>query len=113
MLIQPYIENAIWHGLRYKESKGFLSLELKKENDFIIAQITDDGIGRKHSQELKTKHQKDGEATGMKNTRNRISIINDIYKTRFKVSIDDLNKEESTGTVVKIQIPVNHSQEKV
>jgi tetratricopeptide (TPR) repeat protein len=107
MLIQPYIENAIWHGLRYKQEKGTLSFDLRKEADFILAKVTDDGIGRQRSQELKTKHQRDGEATGMKNTHNRLSIINEVYKTRFKVNIDDLNKEEGTGTVVEIRIPVN------
>ncbi len=107
MLIQPYIENAVWHGLRYKESKGMLTVKLKKENDFITAIITDDGIGRKYSQEYKTKHQKAGSSTGMKNTHNRLNIINEVYKTRYKVSIDDLDKEEGTGTVVEIRIPVN------
>jgi two-component system LytT family sensor kinase len=106
MLIQPYIENAIWHGLRYKESKGKLTLVMKKDDDFITVVITDDGIGRKQSQELKTKHQKTGFPTGLKNTQNRLSIINDIYKTKFKVSIKDMDPEEGTGTVVKIRIPV-------
>jgi len=111
MLIQPYIENAIWHGLRYKEAKGTLTVELRKEDNFITAIITDDGIGRKLSQEYKTKHQKAGSATGLKNTRNRLSIINEIYKTRFKISIKDLNEEEGTGTIVEIKIPVDHSNE--
>ena len=109
MLIQPYIENAIWHGLRYKETKGILTVELRKEDDFITAIISDDGIGRKFSEEYKTRHQKAGSATGLKNTQNRLTIINEIYKTRFRISIRDLNKETGTGTVVEIKIPVDRN----
>jgi two-component system, LytTR family, sensor kinase len=111
MLIQPYIENAIWHGLRYKENKGILEVVLKKEDDFIMAIISDDGIGRKHSQELKTKHQKAGSSTGLKNTNNRLEIINEIYKTKFKVTINDLDGANETGTVVEIRIPVKQGTE--
>lgn len=106
MLIQPYIENAIWHGLRYKEQKGLLKVILKKENQSIVATITDNGVGREKSQELKTKHQKTGSSTGLKNIKNRLDIINEIYKTSYRVIIDDLNKEELTGTIVRIYIPL-------
>jgi tetratricopeptide (TPR) repeat protein len=110
MLIQPYIENAVWHGLRYKESKGILTVRLKREGDFFTAIITDNGIGRKQSQQHKTKHQKAGSSTAMKNTNNRLKIINEIYRTKYKVSIDDLNKEDSTGTVVELRIPIEQSE---
>ena len=47
MLIQPYVENAIWHGLRYKEEKGFLKIEVSQFNEkSMVITITDDGIGR-------------------------------------------------------------------
>ena len=102
MLIQPYIENAIWHGLRYKEEKGHLELNISKEGDSINAVIIDNGIGRKKSVEMKTKHQKANTSTGLKNTENRLKIINEMYKTRFTILIEDLNKEDKTGTIVKI-----------
>ncbi|MGD2033552.1 MAG: histidine kinase, partial [Bacteroidales bacterium] len=107
MLIQPYIENAIWHGLRYKEDKGFLKVKISKEGDSINAVVTDNGIGRKKSREMKTKHQKAGNATGLKNTENRLKIINEMYKTRFTVTIEDLDKDKGTGTIVRINIPVS------
>jgi len=107
MLIQPYIENAVWHGLRYKDEKGFLELKISKEGDSLCAVIIDNGIGREKSQEMKTKHQKAGTSTGLKNTESRLNIINEIYKTRFTVAVEDLNKEEKTGTVVKIKIPIS------
>lgn len=105
MLIQPYIENAIWHGLRYKEEKGFLNVEVLRKNDYLLVTVSDNGIGRKHSQELKTKHQRESSSTGLRNTLGRLDIINEIYRTRFSVNIEDMDKENATGTVVELKIP--------
>ncbi|MGB5480907.1 MAG: histidine kinase [Eudoraea sp.] len=100
MLLQPYIENAIWHGLRYKEEKGALSIELtKKETDIIEIRITDNGIGRKRSRELKTRNQKTQNSKGMGNIKKRIGILNTMYKDKVSVSVQDLN-EDATGTRV-------------
>jgi len=100
MLLQPYIENAIWHGLRYKEDKGILSIELvQKETDLIEIRITDNGIGRKKSMELKTKNQKAQNSKGMGNIKKRITILNTMYKDKVSVSVKDLNKN-TTGTQV-------------
>jgi len=100
MLLQPYIENAIWHGLRYKEEKGALSIELtKKETDIIEIRITDNGIGRKRSRELKTRNQKTQNSKGMGNIKKRIAILNTMYKDKVSVSVQDLN-EDATGTRV-------------
>ncbi|MET7029690.1 histidine kinase [Sediminicola luteus] len=104
MLLQPYIENAIWHGLRYKEEKGFLKIELhqKEENEILIT-ISDDGIGRKKSGELKTSNQKKQQSKGMGNIKKRIAILNDMYKDRITVSIADLFEDE-TGTKVELTL---------
>jgi tetratricopeptide (TPR) repeat protein len=103
MLIQPYIENAVWHGLRYKEEKGYLKVEIiSGENLKVI--IEDNGIGRKKSMELKTKNQQEIASTGLKNINNRLQIINQIHKTNLQVYIDDVNKENHTGTRVTIDI---------
>jgi tetratricopeptide (TPR) repeat protein len=106
MLIQPYIENAVWHGLRYKESKGFLSVNFRMENGILLVEIKDDGIGRKKSAELKTDNQKKHESTGLKNIRERLGIINKVYKSNYKVEITDL--ENGTGTIVTLYVPVKH-----
>lgn len=105
MLIQPYIENAIWHGLRYKEAKGWLKVSLKRQKDYILATIKDNGIGRKKSEEIKTRHQKENISTGIKNITNRLDIINQIYRTKYTVDIYDLDLENQFGTVVEIKIP--------
>jgi tetratricopeptide (TPR) repeat protein len=104
MLIQPYIENAVWHGLRYKESKGHLSLKMKKLGSGIEVEITDDGIGRKRSAELKTENQKKHQSTGLKNIEERLQIISKVYKVNYHVKISDLNGD-GHGTRVVIHLP--------
>ena len=58
MLLQPYIENAVWHGLRYKQEKGKLEINIaQKTKDEITITIIDDGVGREKSKALKTENQ--------------------------------------------------------
>lgn len=106
MLIQPYIENAVWHGLRYKNEKGKLSLHFYKQNGSLVAEITDDGIGRKRSAELKTENQKKHNSTGLKNIEERLSIINKVYKVNYRVVIED--RTDSSGTRVSVYMPVGN-----
>lgn len=104
MLIQPYIENAVWHGLRYKKEKGFLKVSIHQEEKTIIVVVEDDGIGRKKSQELKTENQKVLQSTGIKNIDSRLKIISSIYKAKLDVSIEDADKINETGTKVTVKI---------
>lgn len=105
MLIQPFIENAIWHGLRYKEVRGMLNVNLREDDTNIIVTVEDDGIGRKKSMELKTKFQKEHNSTGMMNIENRIGIINRLFDSKIEINIEDLDKEKEEGTRVVIKIP--------
>ncbi|MCR9250138.1 MAG: histidine kinase [bacterium] len=105
MLIQPYIENAIWHGLRYKEEIGQLDVRFSLKDQKIIVEIADNGIGRKKSAELKTTNQKSHKSTGISNTQERVSIINKVYHKNYNVSVSDLNEHE--GTLVTIELPQN------
>ncbi|MBU8892186.1 MAG: histidine kinase [Bacteroidales bacterium] len=109
MLIQPYIENAVWHGLRYKEEKGKLDVELKQFDKHLEITIKDDGIGRKKSQELKTKNQQQNNSTGLKNIENRLRIINEVHHLGIKVEVTDLVPETQTGTYIKITVPMQEN----
>ncbi|WP_405565334.1 histidine kinase [Polaribacter sp. Asnod6-C07] len=102
MLLQPYIENAIWHGLRYKKEKGSLEIAIHKKDDKTVSiSIIDDGIGRKKSQELKTKNQLKQKSKGMSTIKNRIAILNDMYKERIAVNVSDALKN-GEGTKVEL-----------
>lgn len=108
MLIQPYIENAVWHGLRYKESKGNLDVHIGKDSQGLKIEITDDGIGRKKSTELKTENQKRHNSTGLKNIQERLHILNTVYKTNYQVQIEDL--PSGSGTRVTIMVPIQNGK---
>jgi len=100
MLLQPYVENAVWHGLRYKKEKGFLKVQLlKKDEETIQIEISDNGIGRKKSASLKTEYQKKKKSKGMQNIKQRITILNKMYKDKVDVFIEDMH-DDKTGTKV-------------
>jgi tetratricopeptide (TPR) repeat protein len=102
MLLQPYIENAIWHGLRYRKEKGNLAILItKKDKEMVSVIIKDNGIGRKKSQELKTKNQLKQKSKGMSTIKNRVAILNDMYKERISVKVADV-LENGEGTIVEL-----------
>ncbi|MEN3323449.1 histidine kinase [Mariniflexile soesokkakense] len=105
MLLQPYIENAVWHGLRYKKVKGKLDIAISQINlDEIKIIIADDGIGRQKSKALKTENQKKQNSKGMGNIKKRVAILNAMYKDKVDVFIDDFQDEEDTGTKVVVTL---------
>jgi LytS/YehU family sensor histidine kinase len=104
MLIQPYIENAVWHGLRYKENNGMLQVSIEKENKGIKVMVEDNGIGRKKSMELKTKNQQASKSLGIKNTTKRLELLTKIYKQEIRQEIADVELS-GEGTRVTLWIP--------
>ena len=100
MLIQPFLENAVWHGLRYRTDKGFLSLKFTKNNDFLKITIKDNGIGIEESKKQKTEHQKTREGRGMKNTLERIRLLNDLYKKNIVCTV----KDSESGVLVEVSM---------
>lgn len=105
MLIQPQLENSIWHGLRYKESNGLLILSVKQYKDHLQVIIDDNGIGLKKSKELKTKHQKIHHSRGLNNTLERIALLNNLYNSKITINITEKSGTE-TGVIVTISFPL-------
>ena len=105
MLIQPQLENAIWHGLRYKDGKGLLTLNIKQSVSNLVVIVEDDGIGLTKSKELKTKHQKQHQSRGLTNTYERINLLNSLYGTDISVDIVEKQKDE-TGVIVTLIFPL-------
>jgi tetratricopeptide (TPR) repeat protein len=104
MLIQPQLENAIWHGLRYREEKGHLLLKIFKEEKQLTVLIEDNGIGIQKSEEWKTPRQKEHKSRGLTNTQERIELLNNLYHTDIQLEIKEKDGE-ATGVIVRIQIP--------
>jgi hypothetical protein len=110
LLTQPYVENAILHGLNPKPGKGKLTITFTSENNFLICTITDNGIGREKSAEIKrtmpgSKHK----SLGMQITEDRLKILNDVNNSKLSVTIKDLKDDagHSLGTQVTLYIPIN------
>jgi hypothetical protein len=105
MLIQPYLENAILHGINNKIDSGFINVKLSLEGENILCVIEDDGVGRTKAAELQKKRSKEHKSQGMNITRDRLSIINRVNNQGLSVIVEDINKSENTGTRVKIIVP--------
>jgi LytS/YehU family sensor histidine kinase len=106
MLIQPFVENAVWHGLRYKNEKGFLSVTFTQANNALQIDIKDNGIGREKSKALKTQNQQKYKSTGLRNVSKRIDLVNKVYQKKYDLEIKDLKPgQDEPGTLVRIQIP--------
>lgn len=101
MLVQPFLENAIWHGLRYRTTKGFLKLYFEKDNQYLKITVEDNGIGIEESKKQKTEHQKARKGRGMKNTLERIALLNDLYHQEIQCNITD--KQNTQGVLVEIR----------
>ncbi|MGB8490120.1 MAG: hypothetical protein WCE64_03605, partial [Bacteroidales bacterium] len=105
-LIQPFIENAIWHGVRgLGNRKGKISVRLEMKGNNLLCIIEDDGIGRKRSEGLKDMHAK--KSQGISLACERLKIINNLYDTSYGIRISDLYPDKpETGTRVEIDVPI-------
>ena len=108
MILQPFVENAIWHGLLPKDKKGEIEIKIDEEEDHLKCSITDSGIGRKASMELKkdSKHKK--KSMGIKITSDRLKLLTK-EKVKEVINIIDLKdqNDNAMGTQVNILIPIS------
>ena len=105
LLLQPFAENAIWHGLMNKEGHGELDVAFELKNSILNCYITDNGVGRKMAEELKSKSAEKQKSRGMQITAERIALLNkDLKQTTF--SVDDLvdTDGQAAGTRVTLRI---------
>lgn len=110
MLIQPYLENSIWHGIMHKETAGKIEVRFELAGDLLKCIIKDNGIGRKKSREYKTKREKyTHKSVGMTITKERLEIINQMNQNHLSVNVTDLEDEagNALGTQVELFISMN------
>nr|WP_293294126.1 tetratricopeptide repeat protein [Allomuricauda sp.] len=96
-ILQPFIENSIWHGIAPKNGLGQIDLSIKKAEDMLVCSVDDNGVGRlkNHGQTHKNN------SFGLKITRNRIDIINHLKNTKGSLKLFDKNE----GVRVEIRLP--------
>jgi tetratricopeptide (TPR) repeat protein len=109
MVLQPFVENAIWHGLMHKEEneKGNIFIGVKEENDRLLCTIEDNGVGREKAQVLREKSVLKSRSMGMKITEERLKLLN--RGKQPAISITDLKDpmDRPSGTRIEINIPIS------
>lgn len=107
MLLQPFCENAIWHGLMHKEGKGKLEIEMRTENRELHCMITDNGIGRLKAAELKSKSGERQNSLGLKITSERLALFNSEKISDNYYCTDDVLDVHGNIVGTKVSLVVN------
>lgn len=112
MMVQPYVENAIIHGLMHKEGERRLSVDFKKTGNALVCIVEDNGIGRQESIKINLKKSVKHKSHGMKLTKDRLEIISRDKKQKPDLQIKDLYDADgnATGTRVVITIPLIYEE---
>lgn len=112
-LLQPYIENAVWHGLRRRKGEKRIEIKLEVEEEMLLISVTDNGIGRDAARRMKPKG-KAVKSFGMKISSQRIDVMNQLTNnSKSVVKIEDLMNEdqEALGTKIILKISLIQSDE--
>jgi tetratricopeptide (TPR) repeat protein len=108
MLIQPFVENSIEHGIKQIDKKGNIAIRFNINNQTLTLEIEDDGIGREKSKKLLRERDPNHKSLATKLTQERITGINRKSKRKITMQIEDLKDEngKETGTLVRFKVPV-------
>jgi len=107
LILQPFVENAIWHGLMHMEGDGMLNITICNINNGIKCVIEDNGIGRESAKMIKTKSATKYKSHGIRITKERLNLNNELNKIGANIYIEDKydDKGEPQGTKVTIHLP--------
>ena len=108
LILQPFLENAIWHGLSSKEGEKKIVLEVRQvQKGSIIITIQDNGIGREAAEKLQKGKVLKRKSLGIPITRERLANFSRIYQNSFDLSFEDLYRDDGSvaGTQVNLKIP--------
>lgn len=109
MLIQPFVENALWHGATSGKRNINININFKKHEDNLLCIVEDDGIGIKQSLQNKVNGSKTHESVGIANIAHRIQLLNEKYSLKSSIYINDktdLDEYSGAGTVVQVFLPL-------
>jgi sensor histidine kinase YesM/ligand-binding sensor domain-containing protein len=106
LLIQPFAENSIWHGIVHKQGKGHVKVLLEECEDCFLCVIEDDGVGRKRAKEILDKKRSAHKSLGTQITEKRLELLNNHCGKKMNITYIDLyDKSIAIGTRVEIEIP--------
>jgi hypothetical protein len=112
MLVQPYVENAIWHGLMHRKTKGKLQIEFARNGDSLAVGIQDNGIGREMAKKIKESQIVTRKSHGMKVTAQRMALLSKKLNVTVEASVEDLydDQYQPVGTRVHLTLPLEAVQ---
>ncbi|UYQ92747.1 histidine kinase [Chitinophaga horti] len=113
MLIQPFLENAIWHGLMFKEGSRMLHINWRQPEDHILlCEIIDNGVGRAKSAQLRTNGLKQGayQSRGMQLCYERVELYKALFNTHFSIDVYDLYDDDGNAEGTKVHISFNMNE---
>ncbi|MCB0461938.1 MAG: tetratricopeptide repeat protein [Flavobacteriaceae bacterium] len=99
LILQPFIENSIWHGISKKEGKGHITISIQKAKQMIVCNVEDDGVGLTNNKQDNNKI-----SLGQSITKDRIEIINKIKNANGTVKVE--NKTNTNGVKVEVKLPL-------
>lgn len=111
-LLQPLLENSIWHGILHKEDKCSLTVHIKLNKKTIVCEIQDNGIGRAKAAKYRRDFNKDYKSTGLSNIKKRLKLISMLENRETGFYIDDLTDEKGNSSGTKITIILPYKTEK-
>lgn len=107
LLLQPFVENAIKHGLLHKKGEKRLEIHFYLQDKFLYCSIKDNGIGRKHAMEIKERLNEKHRSFSTSATEKRVELLNNFVSSNFEIGINDLYENNiPAGTEVIIKIPM-------
>ncbi|MEY3238491.1 MAG: hypothetical protein RI883_2592, partial [Bacteroidota bacterium] len=108
LLIQPFIENALIHGLLHKEGMKNLTISFELQEN-LICRIEDNGVGREKSKAIKLRQRSEHESFSGKAIQNRFEILSNVFEGKFGYVYEDLYENNvGIGTRVTLTIPIKH-----
>jgi sensor histidine kinase YesM len=106
LLLQPYVENAIIHGLYNKDGQGKLAISFSRQNDLLKCVVEDDGVGRKEALRIKKRNAIQHKSLGMIVTKERLDIINKTNDVSVKIYDLQNKAAQPRGTRVEIFVHI-------
>jgi sensor histidine kinase YesM len=105
MMIQPLVENAIWHGLMQAKTEKKILISFTQEDNTITCTVEDNGIGIRRAEKAKEKNSSPHQSVGLENLRRRLKIMNEKYDMNCRLVITDLKETDTklSGTRVVLQ----------
>jgi hypothetical protein len=108
LLLQPFVENAIWHGLMHKKGSGLVSIAFSLRSNTLVCTITDNGVGRAHNGQGKKQPSGNHRSMGIQITRERLALINgEVEADRVTFEIEDLYGQDGAAAGTKVVLKMN------